>query len=66
VITVEDHQLINGFGTAALETAAELNLDSRKIVRLGIADRYVAHGPRKWQLANAGIDAESIAKAALK
>lgn len=66
IITVEDHQLQNGFGSAALEEANNLGLDTRKIVRLGIPDRYVAHGPRKWQLANAGIDADHIVKAALK
>ena len=62
VITVEDHQLMNGFGTAALETASELGLDARKLQRLGIADKYIPHGPRKWQLQQCGLDAESIAK----
>jgi len=65
VITVEDHQLMNGFGTAALEEANAMGLDGRKISRLGIPDRFVQHGPRKWQLADCGIDAESIAKCAL-
>ena len=65
VVTVEDHQLQNGFGTAALETASELGLDTRKIKRLGIPDSWVQHGPRKWQLATIGIDAEGIAKAVL-
>ena len=65
VITVEDHQLQNGFGTAALETACELGLDTRKIRRLGIPDTWVQHGPRKWQLATIGIDADGIAKAVL-
>ena len=66
VITVEDHQLQGGFGSCALETANELGLDTRKIVRLGIGDVFVDHGPRKWQLARIGIDAEGIIKAALK
>jgi 1-deoxy-D-xylulose-5-phosphate synthase len=65
VITVEDHQLQNGFGTAALETASELGLDTRKIKRLGIPDNWVQHGPRKWQLASVGIDGEGIAKTIL-
>src|ERR1043165_7968481 len=65
VITVEDHQLQNGFGTAALETASDLGLDTRKIKRLGIPDNWVQHGPRKWQLASVGIDGEGIAKTIL-
>ncbi|HEY3320495.1 MAG TPA: 1-deoxy-D-xylulose-5-phosphate synthase [Planctomycetota bacterium] len=60
VITVEDHQLMNGFGSAALEEANALGLDARKIVRLGYADQYIPHGPRPWQLAQAGIDAAGI------
>jgi len=66
VITVEDHQIQGGFGSCALECANELGLDARKIVRLGIGDVYVEHGPRKWQLAKLGIDADGIIRAALK
>jgi 1-deoxy-D-xylulose-5-phosphate synthase len=65
VITVEDHQLMNGFGSAALEAANELGLDTRKIKRLGIPDQYIQHSLRKTQLAECGLDAEGIAKAAL-
>jgi 1-deoxy-D-xylulose-5-phosphate synthase len=65
VITVEDHQLMNGFGSAALEVASELGLDTRKIKRLGIPDRFIDHGSRKWQLAQCGIDADGITKAIL-
>ena len=62
VITIEDHQLMNGFGSAALETASDLGLDARKIKRMGIGDHYVQHGPRKWQLAKIGLDADGITK----
>ncbi|MFH0940134.1 MAG: 1-deoxy-D-xylulose-5-phosphate synthase [Planctomycetota bacterium] len=65
VITAEDHQLMGGFGCAALETANDLGIDARKISRLGIPDRYIQHGPRAWQLAQCGLDAEGIVRAAL-
>ncbi|MCY3022554.1 MAG: 1-deoxy-D-xylulose-5-phosphate synthase, partial [Planctomycetota bacterium] len=65
VITVEEHQLPNGFGSAALEEANRLGLDTRKIVRLGIPDAYIDHGTRKGQLARCGLDAEGIAKAVM-
>ena len=39
------------------------DVDARKIKRLGIPDVYVAHGPRDWQLAHCGIDAEGLAQA---
>ena len=65
VITVEDHALMGGFGSVALEEAHRLGLDTRKLVRLGIPDRYIEHGARKWQLAQCGLDAEGIARAVL-
>jgi 1-deoxy-D-xylulose-5-phosphate synthase len=64
LITVEDHALSGGFGSVALEEANRLGLDTRNLVRLGIPDRYIEHGPRKWQLAHCGLDAEGIVRAA--
>ena len=65
VLTAEDHQLMNGFGSAALEAANELGLDTRKLKRLGIPDQFIQHSTRKWQLAQCDLDAEGIVKAAL-
>src|SRR5262249_20483854 len=36
VITIEDHSLAGGFGSAIIETAQELGQDTRSIVRLGM------------------------------
>lgn len=64
VVTVEDHSLAGGFGSAVLECAQELGLSTSHVVRLGLpVDRFIAHGPRAMQLAECGIDAASIAKA---
>jgi len=65
VVVVEDHALTGGFGSVALEEANRLGLDTRKLVRLGIPDRYIDHGSRRWQLAQCGLDAEGIATAVL-
>ncbi|MCP4593096.1 MAG: 1-deoxy-D-xylulose-5-phosphate synthase [bacterium] len=62
VVTVEDHSVTGGFGAAVLEVAQELGLDVRGSARLGLpADRFVAHGSRKRQLAEVGLDAAGIA-----
>ena len=61
LVTVEDHGLCGGFGSAVLEQAAELGLTISQIVRLGIPDRFVAQNSRSAQLAQAGIDARHIA-----
>jgi len=61
VVTVEDHSVAGGFGSAVLETAQELALPSRPVARLGIpADRFIAHASRAEQLAEAGLDAAGI------
>src|SRR5690606_28487763 len=41
VVTLEDHSLQNGFGSAVLEHAQELGLPTRGIVRLGHPDRLI-------------------------
>jgi len=67
VITVEDHSIAGGFGSAVLETAQSLGVSSPCIVRLGIpSDRFIAHGARGEQLAECGYDASGIASAVLR
>ena len=62
VVTVEDHCVTGGFGSAVLETAQEMQLTCSRLARLGIPDdRFIAHGSRAEQLAECGIDATGIA-----
>ncbi len=62
VVTVEDHALQNGFGTAVLEFAANRGLPMQWITRLGIPDRLVSHATRKEQLAEVGLDAAGMVR----
>lgn len=69
VLTVEDHTLTGGFGSAVLERANELRLpvDMNALHRLGLpADKYVPHGSRGGQMRQVGIDAEGIVQAVLQ
>ena len=67
VVTVEDHSVCGGFGSAVLEAAQEQGLDASRSVRLGLpADRFVAHGSRKEQLVEVGLDAAGLASAVLR
>lgn len=62
IVTVEEHSIAGGFGSAVLETANRLGLPTDGIVRLGLApERFYEHGPRAAQLAEAGLDAAGIA-----
>jgi 1-deoxy-D-xylulose-5-phosphate synthase len=63
VITVEDHSIRGGFGACVLEECNRRGLDARLVTRLGLPDAWIYHGERKEQLAEAGIDARSIARA---
>ncbi len=61
ILTVEDHHVIGGFGSAVLEACNELRLDAGRVFRLGLPDRWIHHGSRASQLAEAGLDAAGIA-----
>jgi 1-deoxy-D-xylulose-5-phosphate synthase len=61
VLTVEDHSLQNGFGTAVSEYAVSHNLPTTQLVRLGMPDRLISHATRKEQLTEIGLDPKGIA-----
>ena len=54
---------MGGFGSAVLETAADLGLDTSRIRRLGIPDQFIEHGERAELLADLQLDAPGIAQA---
>jgi 1-deoxy-D-xylulose-5-phosphate synthase len=62
VLTVEDHSLQNGFGSAVLEYAVAHGLPTDQLTRLGMPDRLIAHATRKEQLAEVALDPVGIAQ----
>src|ERR671921_577960 len=61
IVTVEEHYLAGGFGSAVLELLEENGLqDKVRVVRMGIPDRLVTHGDPKLLLAKYGLDADGI------
>jgi 1-deoxy-D-xylulose-5-phosphate synthase len=61
MVTIEDHTVIGGFGSAVLEAASEV--PGARVVRLGLPDRWILQSSRALQLEEAGLDAGSIAAA---
>jgi 1-deoxy-D-xylulose-5-phosphate synthase len=61
VLTVEDHALQNGFGSAVAEYAVAHHLPTANLTRLGMPDRLIAHATRGEQLAEVGLDADGLA-----
>ncbi|MCU0663268.1 MAG: transketolase [Myxococcota bacterium] len=63
VITMENHSVVGGLGSAVAEALAERGVGKR-LVRLGVQDQY-AHGASKsYLLAKYGLDARALIGAA--
>ena len=62
VITVEDHNIINGLGSAVCEVAAELG--KGKVKRMGIQDRFGESAPYEHLLAKNGVSVDHIVETA--
>ncbi|MFH1998670.1 MAG: 1-deoxy-D-xylulose-5-phosphate synthase [Planctomycetota bacterium] len=60
VVTVEEHALAGGFGSAVVELLADINFQG-KVLRIGVEDRLIEHGTRKELLARVGLNPPAIA-----
>jgi 1-deoxy-D-xylulose-5-phosphate synthase len=59
IVTVEEHQIMGGAGSAVCEALASLGFQG-KILLLGLPDRFIDHGDPGRLLASVGLDAEGI------
>ena len=62
LVTVEEGVLAGGFGSAVWESLNENGLDSARILRLGLPDRYVTHGTPAILHAEVGFTGKRIAE----
>ena len=72
IVTVEDHVIQGGFGSAVLEALAEAQLPLAgtgkhaprgvSVLRLGLPDQFVAHGAPALLYDSVGLSAEKIAE----
>lgn len=65
LLTVEEHVLTGGFGSAVLELLEAEGL-SLPVKRLGLPDQFIEHGNVKILLKKHGLDSTGIKAAALK
>jgi 1-deoxy-D-xylulose-5-phosphate synthase len=61
IVTIEEHTLAGGFGSAVVEAWEEEGLPPTRIKRLGIRDHFVDHGTRETILQRLGLDSAGIA-----
>ena len=59
IVTVEEHQIMGGAGSAVLEVLAKTNT---RALLLGLPDRFIDHGDSAKLLSSVGLDAEGIEK----
>ncbi|MFN8390765.1 MAG: 1-deoxy-D-xylulose-5-phosphate synthase [Bdellovibrionota bacterium] len=61
VVTVEDHAIMGGFGSAVLEFMAETGLNAHQfVIRLGIEDFFVEHGTQEELYEICGFNSKAI------
>jgi 1-deoxy-D-xylulose-5-phosphate synthase len=61
LVTVEEHQLMGGAGSAVCEALAALGIE-RRVLLLGLPDRFIDHGDPAKLLASVGLDRDGIVK----
>jgi len=65
IMTVEDHRLACGFGSAVLEAVAAASMNiQRPIVMLGSPRKFIKHDSRSAQVMQVGINADKIVQTA--
>jgi 1-deoxy-D-xylulose-5-phosphate synthase len=57
IVTVEEHQIMGGAGGAVAEALAN---SEKKLLMLGLPDRFIDHGDPARLLASVGLDADGI------
>ena len=62
IVTVEDHNILNGLGSAVCEVVAEMG--KGKVKRVGIQDQFGESAPYERLLEKNGITVENIVKVA--
>ncbi len=60
MVTVEEHSLLGGFGSAVLECLDEGRLGGVKTLRIGLPDHYIEQGPQNVLRKKYGLDADGI------
>ena len=61
LVTVEEHQVMGGAGSAVCESLSQLGLNVR-VLMLGLPDRFIDHGDPAGLLASVGLDRDGILK----
>ncbi len=64
LVTVEEHVLDGGFGSAVLELLADNDAFNCRVKRVGVRDTFVEHGPQSTLRRAYEVDAQAVVAAA--
>ena len=59
-MTLENHTVVGGLGSATAEVMAEAGLAGKRLLRLGLRDRYAHGASRRYLMREHGLDAEAL------
>lgn len=59
IVTIEEHNVIGGLGSAVADSLSQYT-NHPKLIKLGINDRYVSVGSYKYIIEQCGLDIESV------
>ena len=60
IVTIEEHVLLGGFGSAVLECLDANSVTGIKTLRIGLPDAYIEHGTQKILRQKYGLDVDGI------
>ncbi len=67
IVTVEEHQMSGGFGSAVAEVLCDAGVHPKKFLRLALPDKFVTQvGSHAWLLDQLGLSASKIAASVRK
>ncbi|NIM04100.1 MAG: 1-deoxy-D-xylulose-5-phosphate synthase, partial [Armatimonadetes bacterium] len=61
VVAIEENVLAGGFGSSVAEYLSDIGMGAIPLLRIGLPDEFIEHGPRDLLLAKYGLDATGIA-----
>ncbi len=60
VVTIEENVLAGGFGSAVIELLQDRGLSHVEVLRMGIPDQFLDHGPQGFLRKRYGLDVQGI------
>jgi len=62
IVTIEDHALMGGFGSAVLELFEQADLRGVDVRRIGLPDVFIEHGAQRLLRRQYGLDPDGVAR----